>query len=137
MLGNVCTFSGLAYVVLQTYRVNSDAALRLNLLFLNPPTGICYLPSLSLFPFQIESQLRSYLPAGSLKQVSMSVGWCSLGGVPHVLCRSTLGQTFAQLTHTLPTTSRVTSHISLKYTLVFKIDSYFLETMTILTSFPE
>lgn len=57
----------------------------------------------------------------------MSVGWCSPGGGggQHVWSGSTLGQTFAQLTHALPATSRVTSHISLKYTLVSKIDTFF------------
>lgn len=113
VLGNVCIFRDLPYVVLQTYRVNSDGALRLTPLFSNLPTDICYLASRPL------SQLRSYLPAGSLKEVSMSVGWCSLGG------GSTLGQTFARLTHTLPSNSRMTRQVSQKYTLLFKIDSFF------------
>lgn len=100
VLGNVYTFQGLPYVVLQTCRVNSDAALRLTLLFLNLPRGICYLPHLFLFlsPTRISAEVLSpsRIPKARTR-VSRLVGAATR---KHVWCGSTSGQTFAQLTHT-------------------------------------
>lgn len=120
VLGNVCIFRDLPYVVLQTYRVNSDCALRLSLLFFNLPTGICYRPLVLFFsPTTISAEVLSpsRIPKGGIHVRWLVLPW---GG------GSILGQTFAQLTHTPHLQpSRFTSQISLKYTLVFKMDSFF------------